>query len=364
MHLPRFSFCVGGKGGGRGAAKMARAARSSGLRARGATAWLARMAPEAIVGIDGGGTKTEARAALLRPDGSADPIDGLVRVGATNLHSETREAVQHELRVLRDEVLRLLPAGATVRAVVLGAAGVDRPDEQRLLEKMLGGLFPDARLLVVNDAVTAMAGALGHLGGVVVIAGTGSIALGACGLGRIERAGGWGHLLGDEGGGYQLGLAALRAICRSHDGRAPETAMARPILEALGLGAAPDLLGWLARPETGKTEIASVTPHVFAAAEAGDAAARAICREQAQALVELVVTARRKLPQPADERLPLAMVGGNLRNALYRELFLAGLAASGAPLVAVEAQAGPTEGGLHLAQSLLNEDPGAADELL
>jgi N-acetylglucosamine kinase-like BadF-type ATPase len=322
---------------------------------------------EAIVGIDGGGTKTEARAALLtapsRGAGPADGtppfryLDGSVKVGATNLHSESREEVFHELRELRDGVLRLLPAGTPVAAVTVGAAGVDRPEEAGILESMLADLFPDARLLVVNDALTAMAGAIGHLGGVVVISGTGSIAVGAAGLGRVERAGGWGHLLGDEGGGYQIGLAALRAMVRSHDGRAEATAMTAPILARFALKSTTDLLGWLQLHGVAKTEIASVTPDVFAAARGGDAAARAICEANADELVTLATTARRKLPYPQGDSVPLATIGGNFRDDYYRGLFLARLGRSGADLHVIEPKAGPTEGGIQLAYGLLNTDP-------
>ena len=92
-----------------------------------------------------------------------------------------------------------------------------------------------AQVIVVNDALVALVAGAGDAEGVVVVAGTGSIAYGRDASGRAARAGGWGYLLGDEGGGFWIGRAALMAVVRQFDGRGPVTLLTPMILEHLEL---------------------------------------------------------------------------------------------------------------------------------
>ena len=110
-----------------------------------------------------------------------------------------------------------------------------------------------ARVLVVNDALVALeAGAPGEPG-VVIISGTGSIAYGRNAAGEAARSGGWGYVLGDEGSGYWIGRAALRAVLREADERGPKTALTPLLLEHFGVaaGAGPDPRGLPQQPQAG-----------------------------------------------------------------------------------------------------------------
>ena len=103
-------------------------------------------------------------------------------------------------------------------AICLGIAGVDRPQDAQAVTEIMRRIGYKTRTLVVNDALVALVAGAGDQPGVVVVAGTGSIAYGRDAAGRAARAGGWGYLLGDEGGGFWIGRAALSAVVRQFDG--------------------------------------------------------------------------------------------------------------------------------------------------
>src|SRR5690606_32133686 len=151
--------------------------------------------------------------------------------------------------------------------------------------------------------------AFGSGPGLLVIAGTGSVAWGRAEDGRAARAGGWGHLLGDEGSGYALGLEALRAVVRAHDGRAPETTLRDAVLSHARARAPEELIAWAAT--AAKADIAALAPRVAAAAREGDAAARAIVDRAAHDLAGHIRALHARLG-PWSAPPAVAMTGGLL----------------------------------------------------
>src|SRR5579872_3801360 len=181
-----------------------------------------------VLGIDAGGTKTVC---LLADD------DGRVlaeaRGGGANLHAAGELSVEKVLHALMEEAIgerEIAPA-----AICLGIAGVDREDEARVVRAIMRRIGYKSRTLVVNDALIALVAGVGEAPGIVVIAGTGSIAYGRNAAGEAARAGGWGHMIGDEGSGYWIGREALAAVMRAGDGRGPETALTAEILAHFGV---------------------------------------------------------------------------------------------------------------------------------
>jgi glucosamine kinase len=234
------------------------------------------------VGIDGGGTRTTAVATgpngrvISRVEGEA----GIVRVlepaaGASTLAGLTRRAAS-----------AAGAAEAPVAALCCALAGAGREPERVALEAALRATGVAERIRVTTDAEGAMADAFGTGAGILLIAGTGSIAWGRDAAGRTARAGGWGLQLGDEGSGYAIGMAALQAVVRAHDGRAPDTALAADVLERTGVGAVEGLIAWTAAAAKG--DVGALAPGVCAAAAAGDAPARAILDQAAAALFDHV----------------------------------------------------------------------------
>jgi N-acetylmuramic acid 6-phosphate etherase len=178
--------------------------------------------------------------------------------------------------------------------VIVGAAGAfAAPDAALALGHALLASLRAERVAVTSDAVTAHAGALNGQPGVVLIVGTGVVALAIDADGALRIADGWGPWLGDEGGGTWIGAAGLRAALRAHEGRGPSTTLLDAAVARFG---APRT--WPAQFNDAAA-LASFAPHVLAAED--DAAARKIVVEAADALA---ATAR------ALGDGPVAMVGG------------------------------------------------------
>jgi N-acetylglucosamine kinase-like BadF-type ATPase len=203
-----------------------------------------------------------------------------------------------------------------------GLAGVDRPGDREALLPGLAGLATTFEL--TNDAnlvLTALPGAVG----VAAIAGTGSIAFGRDLGGAATRSGGWGHIIGDEGSGYDLGRQALQAVTRAHDGRGPATELVRAILDHWRL---PDPTRIVDRVYHGggddKAEIAKLATLVCATARGGDAVARRLVETAAGELALAIVAVADRLT--FDGPMPLALAGGlltgeaELRDAVVADL--------------------------------------------
>jgi N-acetylglucosamine kinase-like BadF-type ATPase len=149
-------------------------------------------------------------------------------------------------------------------------AGVDRSSDAVVVRGVLARIAPRSQVIVVNDALVALEAGLPGSPGVVIIAGTGSIAYGRSRDGRAARAGGWGYLLGDEGSGFWLGRQALRAVVRSADGRGPYTQLTTRVLEHFGVTASHDLVTKIYNGSFEPATIAAIASHVEAAADQGD----------------------------------------------------------------------------------------------
>lgn len=216
-----------------------------------------------------------------------------------------------------------LPAAA----LCAGLAGVGRAPERELVKNELESRGLADRIRVVTDAEAAFYDAFADAPGILLIAGTGSMAWGRGEDGRVARAGGWGLLLGDEGSGYDIGLRALRASVRAADGRGVETELLPRLLEQLALGEPEALVGWTAA--VGKSEIAALAPLVMRLAETGDEAAAAIV-ETAIASLTNQVTALLSHLGPWRGPPGLALAGGLVApGGPLRERIVAALADQG-----------------------------------
>src|SRR4051812_13168126 len=168
-----------------------------------------------LLGVDGGGTSTIAL--LARPEG--DPV-GRGVAGPSNAKAVGVAAARQALEAAI--AAAFADAGLEARTVCvacLGLAGFDRPEDRQLLGEWAEAGRWAERLILVNDGDLVVAAGTADGWGVGVIAGTGSIAVARAPDGRKSRAGGWGHLIGDEGSAYGLALAALRRLARRADGR-------------------------------------------------------------------------------------------------------------------------------------------------
>ena len=287
-----------------------------------------------VIGIDGGGTKTVA----VLADSDGHELARSVGAGA-NLQTVGPVVVRERIGSLIRTILSGTTGAVTIRGLAVSLAGVDRPaDVPVATDAILGAIadfeavgqsphdastHPDAGKdargpewdlpgglpIVTNDAVAALAAGASILDGVVVIAGTGSIAFGLCN-GVRARAGGWGSILGDEGSGYALGIGALRAVCRAHDGRAPATSLTGAVLAHVGASTPPDLIGIVSAQTWGVAETAAVAPIVVREAETGDPVAGGLVDEAAAELVASALAVIDALPFDRFRDLPIVLAGG------------------------------------------------------
>jgi N-acetylglucosamine kinase-like BadF-type ATPase len=234
-----------------------------------------------VLGIDAGGSKTVAL--LATADGQ---IVAEGRAGGANLRTHGELAVEKTLHAVIDQVLDA--SADQPAAVCLGIAGVDRDDDAATIRGIMRRLGFRNRTLIVNDALIALVAGAAQPKGLVVVAGTGSIAYGVNADAVAARSGGWGPVLADEGSGYWIGRHALVAIMRHADGRGPRTALTPMVLEHLGLSRPDDLVNEVYEGAERRQLVATLGQLVEQARVGGDAVAAEILR---QAAIELVSAA-------------------------------------------------------------------------
>jgi N-acetylglucosamine kinase-like BadF-type ATPase len=240
-----------------------------------------------VIGIDAGGTKTvgllaDERGVVLRQ----------ARGGGANLVAHGELGVEKALY----QIFEALDSDGPVAAICIGIAGVDRPEDKQLLHAMLRRLgFRQQPVEIVNDAHIALVAGAPEGSGIVLVAGTGSIAYGVDRQGTVARSGGWGYLLGDEGSAFWLGHAAVRQGIRSADGRGPRTTLYERICREVGVEHPSGLVKWFYDQELSRYRVAQLAALVQVAADEGDEQARALLDQAAQHLARAARAVARQL---------------------------------------------------------------------
>lgn len=259
-----------------------------------------RVSKQFILGIDGGATKTNWALCEIKSHALRPVEEGHLGPGSMKLL---------EPKALR-RLLSVLPREASHVGVFL--AGCATLQDRHRLGEIASCVWPEAIIRVGSDRESGFAAAFGNDDGIAVIAGTGSAVTGRL-AGHEDRAGGWGHLLGDSGGGYDLAIRALRRVLFDFDTGSLITALAREILRTLGLNSLRELTNWAQSAQ--KNDLARLTPLLFEReAEAGE-----ILEEGAQALARLAAAVCRRLEF---HRPPVQLMGGVFLNQpLYVRMF-------------------------------------------
>lgn len=258
-----------------------------------------------VLGIDAGGTKTVC---LLADEEGR--VLAEARGGGANLQSVGELEVEKVLYGVMEQALThhdVRPA-----AICLGIAGVDRPADAEAVRAVMNRIGFKSRTLVVNDALVALAAGAGDDPGVVVVAGTGSIAYGRDASGHAARAGGWGYLLGDEGGGFWIGRSALAAVVRQFDGRGPATQLTDMVLGHMSLGNPTELIHAIYYRDVHRHAIAGLASVVQRAAAAGDAVASDILARAGAELASAAASVISRLGMRGDA-FPTILAGGIFR---------------------------------------------------
>lgn len=236
--------------------------------------------PRILIGADVGGTKTavavsDGEKILGRASGPGAAVrPGRALASASTITEVVRAALSAAGRLNGD-------------VLVVGAAGAGREPERDELRKALKVESLAARVEVTTDIEIALAAAFAEGPGIVVSAGTGSIAVGRDREGKRHRIGGYGWQMGDEGSGYAIGRAALGAVSRAVDGRSPMTALSDRVLRASRSADFNALVRWAAGASP--AEIAALAPQVLAVAAEGDPLAQGITDYAARELSQLAI---------------------------------------------------------------------------
>lgn len=273
-----------------------------------------------VVGVDGGGTRSRAAIAdaagreILRRTGAAGLVDPRDPASSAAL-----------LATLVRQTAEASGVMLPISGLCTGLAGAGDAEMREAVRVSLAASGVAERVEVVTDGVIALDGALSGEAGLLLVAGTGSVGYGRAEDGRVDRAGGWGMLVGDEGSGYHIARAGIQAALQALDGRGEPTRLV-DLLEDLPLDDPREVPSWVAR--SGKADVAALAPRVIEQAEAGDGAAARIVDDAAADLARHAEALLARLG-PWSGPVPVVFHGGLLGHPAYArrvELILASLA--------------------------------------
>ena len=252
------------------------------------------------IGIDGGGTKTKF--VLFNEDGQKEKE--VLKPSVHILNQSKENCIQY----LKEGVEELDPDKDAF--VIAGLAGYGQQEEvRRLIDDVCVQAFAPRKYKIYSDVEIAMQGALDGHDGIVVIAGTGSIALSSIN-GRLKRCGGWGYQLGDEGSAYWIAKKMLSIYCQEIDGRLEKTILYDLVKKECHLQNDYDIITYMNQLNHDRRAIASLAKINGLAAQKGDIQALAIYREAANEISQLIKT----LAQDFTEFVYVSYIGGVFRS--------------------------------------------------
>lgn len=300
-----------------------------------------------LLGIDG--TCLTTRALVTDVQGR---VLGVGTARTSNYHAIGFERATRTLSQAIQQALRRakLPRDSRFAAACLGISGMDRPADVQLM----GGWFRRQNLAdrfsIINDCELVLTAGTPDHTGVALICGTGSVCYGRAADGRTIRAGGWGYLLGDEGGAYNIALQALQLATQTADRRIQAQTILKAVLDHWGLKEPEQLLDVVYDGNVKLVDIAQLAPRILALAAMGDGHAMRLVERAAMALARLIETVVEELGL----RQPPVALGGSLACA-HRNLQLAVLEAARVRVGPVSIVEDPAEGAIILARRLVEE---------
>jgi N-acetylglucosamine kinase-like BadF-type ATPase len=258
-----------------------------------------------VLGFDVGSSKTQCFLA----DGDGRVTARSEGPGA-NIRVFGELETEQVLRSVMESVIGAEPI--PLDTICVGIAGADREEDTTVVRRIVSRIGRTDRVLVVNDALIALEAGVGDAPGIVIIAGTGSIAYGRNMQYRAARAGGWGYVLGDEGSGYWMGRLALRSVVRASDGRGDRTALSRHVLKHFGVSRARELVREIYTRDLGPSQISALAKYVQTAVDEGDLVARNIVQAGARELVAAAGSVASQLSM-SEESFTFVLAGGIFR---------------------------------------------------
>jgi N-acetylglucosamine kinase-like BadF-type ATPase len=310
-----------------------------------------------FLGIDGGGTRTAAWLA----DGDGNTL-ARAEAGPSNPHKAGLAAAEREILTAFRNCLREAGFSSStkhssrqplLKAACAGISGVDRPTLYRPLLAWMRHHLRARHHLLTSDAAIALAAAMRDAAGIIVIAGTGSIAYARDDQGKVLRAGGWGIPFDDRGSGYDLGRKAVAAALEAFDGRGPRTTLTDRICQHLRLGNITEVVSQQVEPQ----QVAALFPLVVEAAREGDLVARHLGDDAARELAELAAALLKRAGW-ARRAMPVVTTGGVFQSSiLIRRAFARHLKRMAPQARPEMLKRPPVEGAVWLARTLKKKGP-------
>ena len=270
-----------------------------------------------VIGIDGGGTKTQLYVCDLQGNVLSTSTSGpsnILSCGLERTEKSIKEVLQ---KGVVEEGYKL----SDCQALCIGVAGAGRACVKKQIKEIITHIGYLGKMIVTHDAETALAAGANGKDGVLIIAGTGAICYGRTTEGRTHRVSGWGHLVGDEGSAYSIGRSILSAVLRAYDGRGKGTVLTSLVLEKMGIDSPEQIISIIYKPEVSKEHIAAYAPILEEAILQQDEVAGQIADEAVGALVETAAVTIRKLDM--QERETTVLISGSVlvKNAYIRIRF-------------------------------------------
>ena len=256
-----------------------------------------------VIGVDGGGTKTEAVAYDINGEVLARSLTGF-----GNLVNGKEEALNNITTSIEELINKLGEDG--LKGIYLGIAGSEVGDHAEIIYKEVKSKF-QRDSIVMNDGDLALKALLEGEDGILVIAGTGSTAFGVKDN-RQTRCGGWGHLLGDEGSAYKISIEAFKNMIHEEDFGLERSELSQAILDKLNMNHVDEIVGFIYSAT--KDEIAAMAGLVSVYAEKGDKFAINVLVNEGR---EIAKAAERVFKKLGFEKCRIGLVGGVIRKSKF-----------------------------------------------
>jgi N-acetylglucosamine kinase-like BadF-type ATPase len=270
-----------------------------------------------VLGLDGGGSKTTIQIA---------DTDGKVLIqnksGSCNYKSVGREIAENNINeVILDSLEKIGIPDIIFKSACFGLAGNDTDEDMQIYKKIIFNerikkFLNPSSTIICNDSKIGLIAGSNKKNRLMVICGTGVNCFGINEDGREAKTNGWDYILGDEGSGYSIGLKALKAIVRAHDGRGRDTLLTDMVLDYLKLKDISGLVSWVYEKPFFKEKVADLAEIVCSAAKMGDSISMEILSEEAGEAASSVMVVVDKLDL-ADKDFDLVPVGGVFKCEKY-----------------------------------------------
>lgn len=270
-----------------------------------------------VLAIDGGGTKTLAKVVNINKD-----VIFTAEAGTSNYHVVGKKEVANTLQcIIKKLTLNLNKDDVLFDIGVFAIAGIDTYEDLLNVKEVITETLGNSpvkfnKIILENDALSILQGAIPRHPGVILISGTGSIAFAHNGKKYYGRSGGWGHRLDDEGSGYWIGKEAIKSILKSYDGRGDKTLLSEMVIKHLQIRNYEELFHWVYSNENTAFNISELAKIVEEAYRLNDKVSKNILDraiEELYYLIEAVV----KKANILDGKFKLMLMGGVLENSKY-----------------------------------------------